>query len=57
MKEIIKIFVLKRVSVKNRSKDYFFLIFLIVIIERYKTKATIKAAPNRNNHFINKNIS
>ena len=54
MNETRNIFVLYRESEKNISNDYFFLIFLIVVIERKRTKAINAKAPKRNNHFIQK---
>ena len=52
MHDTNKILVLKRDSEKKTSKNYFFLIFLIVIIDRYNTKNIRAKAPIKNTHFI-----
>ena len=48
----MKTLVLYRESEKKTSKNYFFLIFLIVITERNKTKNIKANAPIKNIHFI-----
>ena len=47
-----KILVLYSESEKKTSKNYFFLIFLIVIMDRYKTKNIRANAPIKNTHFM-----